>query len=71
MASHQFFSHTTAANLWGIPLPPWIGQTPLHVSSPFGRREPREAAIAGHRLRVPDEAIVTLDGLRLSTPAET
>lgn len=71
MAAHQFFSHETAAALWGLPLPPWMSPTPLHVSSPLGRREPRDDGVIGHRLRLPPDLVTSLHGLAVCSAAET
>lgn len=43
------FSHTTAARLWGLPLPDEIS-LPLHVSAPVPKRQPRMRGVVGHRL---------------------
>ncbi len=53
MPRHAFFSHATAAQLWGIPLPLALqSQLPLHVGVPHSRRAPESVGIAGHRLEV-------------------
>lgn len=42
MSDAQFFSHTTAALLWGFPLPRHLETAPpLHVSAVAPAREPR------------------------------
>lgn len=46
----QFFSHTTALRLWGIPVPA-PADARLHVSVRFPRTPPRGRGIAGHALR--------------------
>jgi hypothetical protein len=46
----QFFSHTTAARLYGIPLPRSIeAESWLHVSALAGVQPPRARLIVGHR----------------------
>ena len=41
-----FFSHTTAAALWGIPVPS-VPDPRLHVSYPNGHRPPRTRGVIG------------------------
>jgi very-short-patch-repair endonuclease len=51
MSTAQVFSHLTAAELWGLPLPLRCeGALDLHVSALRGR-EPRRPGIVGHRIR--------------------
>jgi hypothetical protein len=50
MPPTQVFSHTTAALVWGIPLPRALERGPLHVSALRGR-EPRVPGVVGHRIR--------------------
>lgn len=49
MPRGHVFSHTTAARLWGLPLPDEI-PLPLHVSAPAPNRQPRMKGVVGHRL---------------------
>lgn len=50
LSGMHFFSHTTAAELWGIPLPLDTGTGPLHVSAIVPGREPRTGGIIRHRV---------------------
>lgn len=50
MPASQVFSHATAAQLWGIPVPRAVERGPLHVSAVKGR-EPRVPGVIGHRIR--------------------
>ncbi|MCU1528129.1 MAG: hypothetical protein JWP75_1892 [Frondihabitans sp.] len=53
MSPSQAFSHMTAAELWGLPLPIRRDDAPLpdlHVAALRGR-EPRRPGIVGHRVR--------------------
>lgn len=51
MTPGQAFSHETAARLYGLPLPAYIGGTsPLHVSVLTGSRPPEARGIRGHEL---------------------
>mgnify|MGYP001329858792 CR=1 FL=1 len=45
----EAFSHTTAALLFGVPLPRSIEARPLHVLSPDGVAQARTRGIVGHR----------------------
>ena len=48
MSDEHWFSHSTAAQLWGLPLPTRIERDArLHVSS--ARREPETVGVVGHR----------------------
>lgn len=51
MPADAFFSHTTAAAIFGAPLPFDVDEQPIHVSV-FAPTEPREGArVIGHRFR--------------------
>lgn len=69
MPGGMFFSHTTAAALYGLPLPPGDDGV-LHVSAPRPRRAPRAAGIVGHRITLPEGRILRLRGLPVPAPAE-
>jgi hypothetical protein len=58
------FSHTTAAILWGLPLP--RGFAELHVSTAAGRNPPRGKGVIGHRSSV--STAITREGLPVSGP---
>ena len=64
----QFFSHTTAARLWGCPLPERSGE-PLHVSVPHPGRAPRSAGLIGHQSRA--GRVVLRQGFPCSDPVNT
>lgn len=49
MHVHEVFSHSTAALLWGIPLPQ-LGSTDVHVSVLAPHRAPRGSGVRGHQL---------------------
>jgi hypothetical protein len=79
MAPNQFFTHVTAAILWGLPVPASL------LRDAFGRlrdldvgvfaplRHPRHAGISGHQLKRGRAHVVTheIHGARLTTPAST
>lgn len=68
LPSDQWFSHQTAARLWGLPLPrAFETDDVLHISSPG--REPHGRGVVGHR-RTAHRDIRLLDGLPLSSPCE-
>jgi hypothetical protein len=58
IGSHEFFSHTTAAVLWGIPLP-LLDDDDIHVSVVSPRRAPRGAGVRGHQLAARGVQVVT------------
>ena len=63
------FSHTTAAALWGMPLPRSLDGSVIHVSAPSPLRAPEGKRVSGHRV----SGLVARDrwGLRVATPALT
>lgn len=66
----QFFSHTTAAALWGMPLP-FIPGDSIHVGANPPAREPCTRGIIGHRLRMPEDGLTLIEGFPVPTPAQT
>jgi len=74
MTEHEFFSHVTAAVLWGVPLPTAMvfdGRVESAVCWP--RRAPAAAGVRGHALRAGLVDVLThpATGLRVSSPAST
>ena len=71
MPHRQVFSHETAAELWGIPLPRHAADpgAPLHVSVPAGSAVPAARGIRGHVLRFDRIGVRVHRGLRLVDPA--
>ncbi|SDI93688.1 Very-short-patch-repair endonuclease [Leifsonia sp. 98AMF] len=67
MPMHAFFSHTTAAELLGIPLPADAPRRPLHVSVLSPRTAPHGRGVTGHSLREIEGMDVS--GLPVSMPA--
>jgi len=68
MAPEQYFSHVTAARLWGLPLPaPFEAETRLHVST--RTREPNRRGVVGHRIRSTRD-VRFHHGLPVSSPAD-
>lgn len=73
LSDQHYVSHTTAAQLWGIWLPPWLQDSGLvHVT---GRRgvsgTMRRPGVIGHRAKLEPRDVVELDGYRLTTPERT
>ena len=65
-----FVCGVSAAQLWGAPLPRWAEEGALHVGVARGTA-PTGRGIAGHRITVGPADVVTLDGIRLTSPART
>ncbi|MFF1574854.1 endonuclease domain-containing protein [Leifsonia sp. NPDC058292] len=67
----HFFSHTTAAMLWGLPLSPrFEDAAELHVSVASPRRAPKGAGIVGHKLRIDQARLGMRRGLPVPDPVE-
>ncbi len=65
-------SHSTAAQLLGLPLPRALQDRPIaHVTTPRSVTRPRRRDIVTHSADLPDEDVVRLLGLRLTSPART
>ncbi len=78
LAQGRFFSHQTAAIIWGIPLPLQVsnektteGRPILHVSSLAPQNRPRGAGIVGHRAQPVQMTPMLHRGLRVSGPVDT
>lgn len=69
MRPDQYFSHTTAASLWGAPLPRSIEESgTVHVSTRGTEARMRRPNVVGHRSST--STVVELGGRRLSSPAD-
>lgn len=66
----MWFSHTTAAHLWNLPLPPWLdGTRPLHVSrAESSSSTDRISGLVAHAVVVEEGEVVDVGGLRVSRP---
>lgn len=75
MLPHQFFTHLTAAILWGLWLPAGLVHTheDLDVGVYAGARHPRRAGIVGHQVTADLVNVVTHPdfGVRLASPSST
>ncbi|MDQ1083390.1 hypothetical protein QE392_003134 [Microbacterium proteolyticum] len=71
MGSDAFFSHTTAALLWGLPLPP-LSDDDIHVAVLAPSRAPAGRGVRGHQLHPRGIRVVESEtGVRLADPATT
>ncbi|MFC6354904.1 hypothetical protein [Luethyella okanaganae] len=71
MPPAQFFSHTSAALLYGMPLPTRLERSSLiHVSAEPGGAIPRARGVIGHHAAW-DRTPTTLGALRASSPLDT
>jgi very-short-patch-repair endonuclease len=67
-----FYSHSTAALLFGIPIPYGSERDDsLHVTLPAPARAPHATGIQGHRLSIREGDVTEVDGVRRTTPART
>lgn len=64
-------SHTTAATLWGLPLPRQPLKAPIHLTRPAGAPHPRRQGVVGHVSRLRAADVVTAYGVPLTSPART
>jgi very-short-patch-repair endonuclease len=73
MPEFAFISHSTAALLYGIPLPPSHGREDrLHIAVPAPARAPHARGILGHALEIEADEIVPWDsGITVTTPVRT
>ncbi|MEI5583230.1 MULTISPECIES: endonuclease domain-containing protein [unclassified Agromyces] len=72
MPATQFFSHSTAAILNGVPLPAAIEDDRLlHVSVLAGDAQPRVAGVIGHQLEAARTHVVRVGGVRMTDAATT
>jgi hypothetical protein len=71
MSPGQYFSHLTAARLWGLWVPSqFTPAEPIHVTAPLPGRAPSTIGVRGHHID-PDRAEATLlRGLPVSLPLE-
>ncbi len=65
----QFFSHTTAARIHGMPLPArFETEGTIHLASPTGRARMQRPGVVGHRLK---SETLEIDGLRVESRPDT
>lgn len=70
--AHAFFSHSTAALLWGAPLT-WAleRETRLHVAVPAPAPRLHSKGVIGHRLDVAESDVTTWGGILVTSAART
>ncbi|MCS5718652.1 endonuclease domain-containing protein [Herbiconiux sp. CPCC 205763] len=72
MRDIEFFSHLTAAELWGVPLPTeWRDGADIHVSTVGQRRAAKARGVIGHQISDELLVVATRYGLPLSDPSTT
>lgn len=65
-------SHSTAAMLWGIPLPPWLqGSFDVHISRDAAKNPPWRTGVSGHHTRFKPGEVVLLHGMPVTSPLRT
>ncbi|WP_127792326.1 hypothetical protein [Agromyces sp. LHK192] len=71
MRDDHAFSHSTAASMLGLPIPPDRERDPrVHVSALRGGRAPRGRGVAGHSTTV-DAEVRRFRGLQVMSPSDT
>lgn len=70
MRPSEFFSHETAALLWGAPLP-LARDSGIHVAVHLPNAQPRATGVIGHRLGPSLVTVAEHEGFRLASPAST
>lgn len=72
LRQESVLSHSTAAQLLGLPLPRLLQDHPIaHVTTPRNVTRPRRRDIVTHSADLPDADVVQLLGLRLTSPERT
>ena len=72
MPPDAFVSHSTAALLYGVPLPFELERSDLvHLAVAAPARAPHAAGIRGHQLTVTSEQLQRAGGITLTNPART
>lgn len=68
----QFFSHRSAAVLWGAPLPPPRSSSELHLATLRPNRAPRVTGVRGHSFMADRVRVQLLEGrIAVTDPAST
>jgi hypothetical protein len=71
MRADAAFTSVTAARLWGIPLPAWLGDDTIHVASPHGAARPGGRGVSGSLYMPGTVRIDHVEGLRVLSPPDT
>lgn len=70
-ADNTFICSTTAALLYGVPLPSTLEHDSLHVGVPSPARSVRVGGVVGHKFQIDDSDLCDWRGLRITTPERT
>ena len=65
------FSHTTAGELQGLPLPASLAGGPVHVTVPLGTRAPHRKGVIGHQRALGDDEVIRISGLTVTSLPRT
>lgn len=65
-------THSTSARICGVCLPAWLEQDwRIHIARPADGCKPRRRNVVGHQLSFKPGEVVSIDGVRLTSPART
>ncbi|MCY7411582.1 MAG: DUF559 domain-containing protein [Salinibacterium sp.] len=71
LRENQWFSHATAALLWGMWLPLRVQRdSAIHVSSAWPAREPRMRGVVGHRVAIESVTLDFVRGMPVLSPSD-
>lgn len=70
LSPRAFFVGTTAAAILGAPLPA-LADERLQLAVPHGLHPPERAGVRSRRLRIEEDTIIRVDGVRVTRPART
>jgi len=72
MSADDFFSHASAAQIHGLPVPSWLERArTVHVSTESQEHRDRVRGVVGHHVRRDSIRTVVVRGLRVTTPVDT
>ncbi|MET4781869.1 hypothetical protein [Glaciihabitans sp. UYNi722] len=71
LSAGHYFSHSTAAALYGMPMPDRMPLLPLHLSTRGSGTPPRRAGVSGHALTADDVSVDMVNGLPVVSAADT
>lgn len=73
LSAHAVASHSTAAWLWGIPLPSWLDDdsADIHLIRPLGAGQPRRPGVVGHNGKLPITDVVKFNDIWVTSPERT
>ncbi|ASD23369.1 hypothetical protein B7495_15660 [Cryobacterium sp. LW097] len=72
LSSEQFFSHSSAALIHGLPLPPRLARDPrVHVSTHIAGLRHGGRGVVGHHVQRDRVRVVVVSGVPVTTPVDT